>query len=201
MMMIKSIIKNSSIAKDPGISIPRTGRIGRLAQIIEKETDNEVLYSVMKDAYRFKSFDYPQKAAYMMNVIEQLETVTGTDSAKEMMKQCGQKCCGKTSQNRAQELMGESQSIDEFLKKLNASGLGGGRLLLQDPHTITGGYDRCYCGQVKQTTEPFPSLTYCHCSTGWYSQLFESALGRSVTVEILQSIICGAGSCEFIIHI
>jgi predicted hydrocarbon binding protein len=192
---------NPPSGSDDDLPIPRTGRIGRLAQIIEKETDKSTLYSILKDVHEFKSYTYPQKAAYLKKVITQLENITGKGMAKEIMKHCGQRCCGKTSRNRARELMEESESLDEFVEKMNASGLGGGRLTMQDSHTITGGYDRCYCGQVKQTREPFPSLTYCHCSAGWYSQLFESVLHRPVSVDIVQSIICGADSCEFIIHL
>ncbi|MBU7043925.1 MAG: hypothetical protein HXS47_10070 [Theionarchaea archaeon] len=189
----------STHGTDP--SIPRTGRIGRLAHIIEKELDSDTLYRIMKDAHAFPTYTYPEKAAYMKTVIERLENSAGIDVAENIMKGCGYKCCGKTSQNRARTLMKESTSLEECIEKLNKTGLGGGRLTMQDSHTITGGYDRCYCGQVKHTRVLFPSLTYCHCSTGWYAQLFETILGRPVAVDILQSIICGADSCEFVIHL
>ena len=72
---------------------------------------------------------------------------------------------------------------------------------MKDKSTIQGGYDRCYCGMVSKTRMPFPDLTYCHCSTGWYKQLFETALKKSVRVKIKRSIICGAKTCEFEIKI
>ena len=96
--------------------------------------------------------------------------------------------------------MQESDSIQAFIDKLNRAGIGGRSLQLKN-NTITGGYDHCYCGQVKKTQEPFPSTTYCHCSVGWYKQLFETALEKPVEVKITRSIISGAESCEFIIHI
>ena len=60
-----------------------------------------------------------------------------------------------------------------------------------------GGDDWCYCGRVKQTKEPFPTDTYCHCSTGWYKSLFEAAFDKPVKVKLKQSILQGADSCEF----
>ena len=68
-------------------------------------------------------------------------------------------------------------------------------------NTIVGGYDRCYCGRVKQTKEPFPTDTYCHCSTGWYQSLFEAAFDKPVEVTLKQSILQGADRCEFEIRI
>ena len=70
-------------------------------------------------------------------------------------------------------------------------------LKLKDPHTIVGGYDWCYCGRVKHTEKPFPTDTYCHCSTGWYQSLFEAAFGKPVKVRLVQSILQGANRCEF----
>jgi hypothetical protein len=69
------------------------------------------------------------------------------------------------------------------------------------PKTILGGYDRCYCGRVRQTKEPFPTDTYCHCSTGWYKSLFEAAFNRPVEVTLKQSILQGADRCEFEIRL
>ncbi|MBU7044382.1 MAG: hypothetical protein HXS47_12400 [Theionarchaea archaeon] len=42
----------------------------------------------------------------------------------------------KTSQNRARTLMKESTSLKECIEKLNKTGLGGGRLTMQDSHTL-----------------------------------------------------------------
>ncbi|UCH32406.1 MAG: hypothetical protein JSV05_03240 [Candidatus Bathyarchaeota archaeon] len=183
------------------VNIPTTGRIGRLAQVIEKESSRQTLLSVMQDVEQYTSTNDPaKKAAWIKTAIERLEELVGREKTREIMKQCGRRCCGISTRKKARKLMLESNSIQEFIKKLNEIGIGGGRLQLED-NTITGGYDHCYCGQVKKTREPFNSTTYCHCSVGWYKQLFETALERPVEVEITQSIISGAKSCEFVIHI
>jgi len=182
--------------------IPTTGRIGRLARAIEQDAGHEVLVKVMEDVDQYLSTsNYTEKAAWMRGAIERLERLAGVEASGRIMESCGRKCCGLTSRKTAKKLMSETESIADFIRKLNDIGLGGGRLQLADKNTITGGYDRCYCGHVKKTDQPLSSTTYCHCSVGWYKQLFESALGRPVDVEIKQSIISGATSCDFIIHI
>lgn len=192
-------MKHNSDAKK--VNIPTTGRIGRLAQVIEKELGRQTLLTVMKDVQQYTlTNDYAKKAAWTKTAIERLDELVGREKTREIMKQCGRRCCGVTTRKKAKKLMQESTSIPELIDKLNKTGIGGGRLQLKD-NTITGGYDHCYCGQVKKTQEPFISTTYCHCSVGWYQQLLETALEKPVEVEITQSIISGAKSCEFIIHI
>ncbi len=179
-----------------------TGRIGRFARAIEKDASHEVLLKVMEGVDQYVSTSsYTEKAAWMRVAIERLERLIGREASRRIMESCGRKCCGPTSRKIAKKLMRETDSIADFVRKLNDARLGGGRLQLVDKHTITGGYDRCYCGLVKKTDQPFSSTTYCHCSVGWYKQLFESALGRPVDVEIKRSIISGANRCDFIIHI
>lgn len=155
----------------------------------------------MKDADAFTTANPAGKAEWLKGAIERLENAVGTDRARKIMENCGRMCCGATSRKRVQQATRGAKSIDEIVHKLNKAHLGGGRLTLKDKHTITGGYDHCYCGQVKHTKESFVNTTYCHCSVGWYKQLFETALGRPVDVEITQSIISGAKTCEFVIHV
>ncbi len=183
------------------MKIPKSGRIGRLAKHIEKEAGRSVVELAMKDADVFMKANPAGKATWLKNAIERLENAVGTDKARKIMENCGRMCCGATSRKRAEHATRGADSIAEVVKKLNKLHLGGGRLMLKDKHTITGGYDKCYCGQVKHTKTPFPKLTYCYCSVGWYKQLFETALGRPVNVEITQSIISGAKTCEFVIHV
>ena len=181
--------------------IPTSGRIGRFARMVEKGTNRKTVEKIMKETDQYEKKNYAEKAAWWNETINRLEKEVGKKSTIQIMQSCGRMCCGITNRKRVKQLMSQSESIKELLDRLNKMRLGGGRLKMKDDKTITGGYDRCYCGQVKQTQEPFSSLTYCHCSTGWYQQLFETALGRPVEVEIMQSIICGDKTCEFVIHI
>jgi len=184
------------------VKIPDTGRIGRLARAVEKELGREKMEMVMQGADRcFSTTDYSEKAEWARGAMVRLEKSAGREKSRRIMESCGRKCCGVTSRKRAKECAAKAKDVQELLDNMNRRRLGGGRLKLKDKNTIVGGYDRCYCGLVKQTKEKFQSMAYCQCSTGWYKQLFETALGKPVQVELKRSIICGAKTCEFEIKI
>jgi len=115
------------------------------------------------------------------------------------MEACGQQCIGQSVLDKAKSLKHGTGDIDEFLEKLNKAHIGGGKLR-RDNSIIYASYERCYCGSVSKTQKPI-SLLYCQCSCGWYKKLFEATLGKPVKVELVDSIIHGADTCQFIIHI
>ena len=183
--------------------IPKTGRIGRFVKIIEKDHGEDLLLEVMQDSDKYASFKAPEKAAWWFYAIQRLEKGLGNEKAIEIMKQCGQKCCGQGIRKTAKRLMDESKSMEEFLKKASTYEVKQGEIeyKLKDDHTIIGIFNRCFCGQVKQTKMPFKNKIYCQCSAEFHKQFFEAALQRPVEVELTQSIISGAKTCEFVIHV
>ena len=183
--------------------IPRTGRIGRFAKIIEKELGEKVLLKVMQDSEKYSSFTRPEQAAWWKSATEKLEKEVGKEKAQIIMCLCGQKCCGTGIRKTAKRLMDESESIGEFLIRARTEGVKEGEVeyKLQDKNTIIGIFNRCFCGQVAQTKTPFNNKTYCQCSVEFHKQFFTAALGNPVKVELMQSIINGANSCRFVISI
>ena len=181
--------------------LPTTGRIGRFARALEKETSRKVVEGAIDDIDAYLKFNNAEKAAWWLKTMENLRKSIGKPTLIKVMQACGGKCCGITSRKRAKLYWSQSKSLKDFINKLNKHHLGGGRLKLIDERTVTGGYNTCYCGQVKQTTSSFPSDTYCQCSTAWYKQLFETALMKPVSVELKKSIIQGNKTCEFVIRI
>ena len=183
--------------------IPKTGRIGRFAKIIEKDLGEDLLLEVMQDSDKYASFKAPEKAAWWSSAVERLEKVAGNEKAIDIMTQCGQKCCGLGMRKTAKRLMNESKSMEEFLEKASTYEVKEGEIeyKLKDANTIIGTFNRCFCGQVKQTKMPFKNKTYCQCSAEFHKQFFKAALEKPVEVELIQSIISGAKTCKFIIHI
>lgn len=178
------------------------GWMTRFRRCIKAVAGDSVSEKVLIETERFDgTSNYVQKAEWVRDAVERLEREAGQPAARKVMQACGMKCCGPTQQRRARQFMKESKSVEELLARLNEKGIGGGRLKLKNRRTITGGYDRCYCGRVKQTPQPFATDTYCHCSAGWYQSLFEAAFGRPVKVTLRQSILQGAERCEFEIEI
>lgn len=174
------------------------GWMTRFKRCIEAEADPGVAEKVLVETERFDATsNYAQNAEWIRNAVRRLEKEAGKPTARKVMQACGRKCCGPIQQKRAKQFMKESKSVEELLARLNERGIGGGRLKLKDANMIVGGYDWCYCGRVRQTQQPFPTDTYCHCSAGWYKSLFEAAFGKPVKVKLKQSILQGADRCEF----
>ena len=188
--------KNKS-NKNQVLKIPKTGKIGNLAKNIEKETNQSVLMEVMRNVDQFEStFDRTEKAEWIKGAIKRLEQQVGKEQSIKIMENSGMDCCRKHA--RYKKLINEFNSIEEFLDKLST---GGFQFKLKDKNAITGKYNKCYCYLVKQTITPFPTRTYCYCGVGHIKEIFESFFKKPVEVELMQSVITGADTCEFIIHI
>jgi predicted hydrocarbon binding protein len=184
-------------------NIPRTGRIGRFAKIVEKEVDQDVFLRIMQDSDAYAALKPEKKADWWRSALDRLENEIGQDATIEVMQACGRKCCNQGTRKSAKRLMSESDSLHEFLEKASSYGVKEGEIEYKalDEKTISGHFYRCFCGQVKQSTIPFSSLVYCQCSAEFHKQYFEAALEREVQVEITQSILNGAEHCEFLIHL
>ena len=140
-----------------------------------------------------------QKAKCIQSMMNILDREVDEKTRWEIMEACGRSCIGHSTLDRALHLQKNSKSLDDLLKQLNMAHIGGVHFQ-KEGEIIHASYDRCYCGSVSQTREPFSS-TYCHCSCGWYRQLFETILSGPVKVELFSSIIQGDDRCQFLIHI
>lgn len=140
-----------------------------------------------------------QKARCIRGMMTVLDQEVDAAARREIMESCGRRCIGASILAKAHRIQLEAQDLDDLLRRLNEAHIGGGHLQ-RVGETIQAAYNRCYCGSVSSTREPF-SDTYCHCSCGWYRQLFETLFGRPVEVELLGSILQGGERCQFVISI
>jgi predicted hydrocarbon binding protein len=177
--------------------LPTNGKLGRLLAGIKHRTSAADFAGITKEmagiAY---TADKAETSRLVKGAIARLERSVGRVISLEIMKQCGGECFNR--HQLARRLTTESLSVDDIIRILNRGSVSVKRT---GPGTITTEYQICLCHIVKRTRTPFPSNTYCHCSVGWWQRLFESALKKPVTVELVQSIISGADSCQFIIRI
>ena len=63
---------------------------------------------------------------------------------------------------------------------------------------IADGY--CLCPLVEDGPADL-SPTYCHCSVGYVSYMFERSTGQPVRVELLESVRSGGKACRFTVHV
>ena len=178
-------------------NIPKTGRIGRFAKIIRKEVPKELFLNLLKDSEKYSSFSPSRKAEWWKNTVIRMENELGTEKTKEIMTICGSKCCGLGHRKTVRKKFEESDSIEEFLKKISAKDV---TYKLIDKNTILAEYQKCFCGLVKATKTAFPNMTYCQCSTEFNRQYFSTAFNKPVKVELIKSVITGNDNCQFKIH-
>lgn len=179
--------------------IPKTGRIGRFAKIVEKMTDKDPFVRIMQDSPEYENLQPDETAEWWKKAVERLENEVGSDKSVTIMRTCGSKCCGNGQRESAKKLMTESSSLIDFLDKLSKSKVKDGVLeyKLVDNNTIIAKHNKCFYGQVRESKEKFKNRTYCQCSVEFNKQFFEAALGKNVDVVLKQSIINGGDCCEF----
>ena len=65
--------------------IPKTGRIGRFAKIIEKEVSKEMMIKILQDSDKYNSYSPSKKAEWWKDVIIRMEKELGTEKTKEIL--------------------------------------------------------------------------------------------------------------------
>ena len=163
-------------------------------------TDQATKENLMAGSEIYAALATPlQKARWLRDLMGRLEDQVGKAVAAEIMEACGRRCIGSSVLEKARRVKQDAHDLDDLLDRLNQAHLGGGKLK-REGKVIHASYERCYCGSVKQTQEPF-SAVYCHCSCGWYKELFETILEKPVEVKLIESIIQGAQTCRFEIRL
>lgn len=59
----------------------------------------------------------------------------------------------------------------------------------------------CFCPIVRSHLDQGMPTSFCYCGSGWYRRQWEGAIGRPVTIEVVQSILQGDDVCRFAIHL
>lgn len=179
-------------------NFPKTGRIGRFVKILDKEVSREIMIKVLQGSEKYDSLNSIEKAEWWKDVIKRLENEIGTEKSINIMKICGDKCCGAGHRKAVKKKYDESKSLEEFLDKISIEGVS---YKLENDNTIIAEYKRCFCGQVKNTKKTFQNQLYCECGKEFNKKYFSSAFGKEVEVELMHSVISGSDSCKFLVRI
>jgi len=59
----------------------------------------------------------------------------------------------------------------------------------------------CFCPIVRSHLGQGMPASFCYCGAGWYRRQWEGAIGRPVTIEVVQSILRGDDMCQFAIRL
>ncbi|MBN2333979.1 hypothetical protein JXL21_00365 [Candidatus Bathyarchaeota archaeon] len=137
-----------------------------------------------------------RRAGVLSNAL--LEGVSRLDGEcmKDVMEMCGRSCAAATGNlEEAERIASLGLSLEEKLDRLNAKEVWCGRWVY-DGEKLEAVCGRCGCPLVTNGVVEL-SGTMCHCSRGWVKAVFETLLGKPVSVELLDSIGLGGDSCRF----
>ena len=130
---------------------------------------------------------------WIRKVVEEIDSQTDRETCARILEACGRQCAPEGLINKARKIHESSDGIGEFLARLGevfeAVQIEDGKVYVV--------YPECYCEQIKGLPIGNVPEAYCNCSVGWVKEVFESAVGRSVGVRRLKSIVAGDEECRF----
>jgi predicted hydrocarbon binding protein len=130
------------------------------------------------------------------NLFANLEEKVDGKTLEQVLLKCGRQCITESFKRRAKALRRKAKSDGEILRSLAKIWPA----LKLEKNAVFVVYPRCYCYIAGKFPGTLPK-SYCNCSRGWIMELFETALGRSVKVEIIKTIKRGDSECRFRVKI
>ena len=132
---------------------------------------------------------------WVINLLESIDANLGEDEKVRMMESCGRACAREGIIKEAEACHGD---LDKLLTKMKE--WIGEKNVQRKGHQIALTYTQCVCRLVADGPAKL-SNTYCYCSIGWLKEMFETVTGKSVEVELKESIKRGAKSCRFTVRV
>lgn len=133
---------------------------------------------------------------WIQSVIGLMDQELKKEDLSRILEKCGRGCafgCGMVEKIQKAGL--NPRNPDEVFQKLQSPDLFGTRISKGKDCFYTVVYDRCFCPYVNDNIAEIPA-SFCECTKGWTKQVFETAFGRPVEVEIEQTIIRGGEYCK-----
>ena len=134
---------------------------------------------------------------WLESAISALEKQVDEKERVSILESCGRACArhGRVVAD-AKAIRNSGKKIDELLDKLSheTSGLVEWRKENETVHLV---YKKCFCPLRREGFVSVPN--FCSCSVGWIKEVFETASGRPVRVELEQTIGRGDPVCKFIV--
>ena len=135
-----------------------------------------------------------KQAAFVYGwVVSMMEAMDGSldhETRVAMMKSCGKACATNHAAEILETYRGNLDGLVEMLHKEF-----GDQGMERADNRITMTWDRCLC-PVVMGGEAKLSDTFCHCSQGWFTHVFETATGKPVQVDLLEAIKRGDLRCR-----
>jgi predicted hydrocarbon binding protein len=158
-----------------------------------------------------KVLDPTQIALWVQGAMERLDRAVEKKTRTRIMVECGYACANanRTTIDRIIAKRKKYRSLEEFLEAEKAKPLPGmrfekkGKTLYQFYMPQSFRYPmRCFCSLLRGLPpEKTVSATYCQCSKGFVTKMWEGILGKPVKVEVLETAVTGARECKFKVNL
>ena len=133
---------------------------------------------------------------WISSLMGNLEKHVDSESLACVMEDCGRDCARRSSiRPLAEACEGDVDGLVSGLAKI----LGKDNCR-REGDKVRVIYPKCYCEMVSKGPEDLPE-SYCLCSRGWVLEMFETAAGRPLEVEMLSTIKRGDPQCEIVIQL
>ena len=200
----------------------------RLARNLDRVLGQEVKQVVMQGSDRLgieSSAD--DRFRWVKGMVERLNGLADEPQKYDILSSCAHVCPPgqitklKTVYEEAKTSTQDAmQAVDAVLDFMESDPGWGGERPLRDGYVIYSaknprdpkGYQDakdalerrrayCYCPLVRNHMGQGMPITFCYCGAGWYRQQWEGVIGRSVTVEIVKSVLKGDEVCQFALQL
>lgn len=138
-----------------------------------------------------------QTLEWIKKVVEGIDEHTDSETCARILEACGRQCAPESLVKKARRIFENSKDRGEFLARLGDVF----EAVQVEDDTVYVVYPQCYCKQIEgMPTDQIPDA-YCNCSVGWVKELFEGALGRSIHVERVKSVVAGDEECRLEVNL
>ncbi len=133
---------------------------------------------------------------WLVTILDGLDKEVDEKSRERILEGCGRACLPRSFIKKVKRIQSATSSEEEFLQEL----MKHWKHLKNEDGQLYVVYDKCYCPMMKSYSGRL-SHSFCNCSRGWIKELFESALQRSIDVDLEKSIKRGDEICRFRVSI
>jgi hypothetical protein len=175
--------------------------IERFGTLVDNQLGEEIKKKVLVQCISCQKISNDKEMAkYVKEVMIQFDQeVPDSEKRYGVMEAMGNICFHNFFGKIAEDIKKKSDGIVELIHNINK--MSGGEYFKLEDNKIYAKFNLCLCQVgVKETEEPIPK-TYCNCSLGWMKGLFNTLLDKPFDVEMLDSIVSGGKSCQFVISL
>lgn len=133
--------------------------------------------------------------AWLVDMLAAVDTQLDPAARVRLLQACGRAEARRTSFDAARQANGD---LERFLATWRRW-LGEANVRSADGRVELFA-DHCSCPLVGSAPERL-SDTWCECARGWMTEMFGTALGRPVPVELVESIKRGGRRCHWVIRV